>query len=83
MKLISTIAFLTFSATASLAQNSSATVTGAVDTAKNRTSATEAKEDTRAGNKQAVSPANAGNQAAQQQPTRPDQPKAPEDSKPR
>ncbi|HTT99096.1 MAG TPA: hypothetical protein VMF58_13680 [Rhizomicrobium sp.] len=68
MRLISTLAFLAFASTAALAQSGSATVTvtGAVDTSKNRTSATEAKEDTKAGNKQAISPANAGNQAAQQ-----------------
>jgi hypothetical protein len=83
MKLhIPTIALLMFTATSALAQSGSATVTGAIDTNKNRTSATEAKEGTKAGNRQAVMPANAGNEAAQQQPTKPNQPKTPEDSKP-
>lgn len=82
MKRISTIVLLTLTATAALAQNNSATVTGAVDTNKNRTSATEAKEDTKAGNKQAINPANAGTEAVQQQPTKPNEPKAPDNSKP-
>ncbi len=50
------IAIALMAATPAFAQNSSAVVTGAVDAQKNRTSATEAKEDTKAGNKQAVSP---------------------------
>ena len=82
MKLISTVALLIFTTSSALAQSGSATVTGAVDVSKNRTTATEAKEDTKAGNKQAVSPANAGNEAAQQQSAKPNLPKAPEDSKP-
>jgi hypothetical protein len=80
MKLhISTLAFLMFTATSAFAQNGSTAVTGAVDANKNPTTATEAKEDTKAGNKQAVSPANAGNEAAQKQS---EKPKTPDDSKP-
>jgi hypothetical protein len=83
MKLhISTIAILVFTATSAFAQSGSTAVTGAIDTNKNRTTATEAKEDTKAGNKQAVSPANAGNEAAKQQSENPNKPKAPGDSKP-
>jgi hypothetical protein len=66
MKLIQAVAFLTFTATAALAQTGTATVTGAIDASKNRTTATEAKHGTRAGNRQAIMPANAGNEAAQQ-----------------
>jgi hypothetical protein len=79
---ISLIASALLTATPAFAQNSSAVVTGAVDAQKNRTSATEAKEDTKTGNKQAVSPANAASAAAQQQPDKPNQPKPPGDSKP-
>lgn len=76
------IALALLAATPAFAQNGSAVVTGAVDANKTRTSATEAKEDTKAGNKQAVSPANAASEAAQQQPDKPNQPKPPGDSKP-
>ena len=76
------IAIALLAATPAFAQNSSAVVIGAVDAQKNRTSATEAKEDTKAGNKQAVSPANAGSEAAKQQSDKPNQTKPPGDSKP-
>jgi len=83
MKLqVSLIALALLTAAPAFAQNGSAVVTGAVDADKNRTSATEAKEDTKAGNKQAVSPANAGSEAAQQQSDKPNQPKQPGDPKP-
>jgi hypothetical protein len=83
MKLhISTIAILVFTATSAFAQSGSTAVTGAIDTNKNRTTATEAKEDTKAGNKQAVSPANAGNEAAKHQSENPNKPNALGDSKP-
>ena len=57
-------ALVIFAASSAFAQGNSSAVTGAIDAPKNRTSATEAKEDTRAGNKQAISPANAGTEAA-------------------
>jgi len=83
MNLISTVALLIFTATAAMAQTTSATVTGATDVSKNRTTATEAKEDTKAGNKQAIAPANAGNEAAQQTSGTANKPKTPDnDSKP-
>lgn len=83
MKLhISTIALWAFTATAALAQNSSTAVTGAIDASKNQTTATEAKEDTKAGNRQAVMPKNAGNDAAAQQPTKPSETKPSESPKP-
>ena len=75
--LLSTTALLILATTIALAQSNSAAVTGAVDANKNRTTATEAKEDTKAGNKQAISPANAGNEAAQKQSST--QPKQPND----
>ena len=68
--------------TSALAQSGSATVTGAIDVNKNRTTATEAREGTKAGNKQTISPANAGNEAALQHPAKPNKTKAPGDSKP-
>ncbi|MEI9930545.1 MAG: hypothetical protein WDM89_08350 [Rhizomicrobium sp.] len=79
-QLLSTTTLLVLATTVALAQSNSAAVTGAVDANKNRTTATEAKEDTKAGNKQAISPANAGNEAAQKQSST--QPKQPDDSKP-
>lgn len=83
MKLILTVALLTLTATQVLAQGGSATVTGAIDANKNRTTATEAKQGTKAGNRQAIMPANAGAEAAQQQPTKPNRrPKTQDEPKP-
>ena len=50
-----------------LRAGSAAIVTGAIDFPKNRTSATSAIEGTCAGYRQAIAPANAGTEAAQQQ----------------
>ncbi len=65
--LIQGVALLCVVAASPLRAGSAAIVTGAIDFPKNRTSATSAVEGTCAGFRQAVAPANAGTEAAQQQ----------------
>lgn len=65
--LIQGVALLCVIAASPLRAGSAAIVTGAIDFPKNRTSATSAPEGTCAGYRQAVAPANAGTEAAQQQ----------------
>ena len=65
--LIQGVALLCVVAASPLRAGSAAIVTGAIDFPKNRTSATSAIEGTCAGYRQAIAPANAGTEAAQQQ----------------
>ncbi len=65
--LIQGVALLCVVAATPLRAGTAAIITGAIDFPKNRTSATSAPEGSCIGYRQAVAPANAGTEAAQQQ----------------